>query len=338
MRIGWLVVAVATVVAVPASGHATGLPCRPDAQLGDAASALLLESARPTGGQVLAALREAGSDLPFAHALKLPRSDAQKLADWLAALRARSDAPLVCGKATEDGVQMMLAAPRGGSLQPVGDAVRVHLADGFGDPYLALRDAAGTYRRLPVDVGALHPVVTVPHDLRRPVTVQLVATGRAGPRPVAVCQVGAPGGAADPADPASGVMVPPPGPLAVRLAELRAHDGASSLRPNRLMDEVAFEHARDVCASGRVVHDLAPGADPQRRLAQRGLRARVVGEVVARARDAEGAFDALADSPSHRLTMVDRRFTDVGLGTAHDPEGRTCVVLLFAAWPRFFGG
>ena len=37
------------------------------------------------------------------------------------------------------------------------------------------------------------------------------------------------------------------------------------------------------------------------------------------------------------MTVVDRRFTDGGYGTAEDGRGRTCVVVLLASWPRFVG-
>ncbi len=96
----------------------------------------------------------------------------------------------------------------------------------------------------------------------------------------------------------------------------------------------AADHARRVCRAGRVVHSLRPGANPQSRLARRGLRARVVGEVIARAQTPRAAFAALTRSPSHLATLVDRRFTDVGVGRATDATGRTCLVVLLTAWPR----
>jgi len=78
------------------------------------------------------------------------------------------------------------------------------------------------------------------------------------------------------------------------------------------------------------------GANPEVRLRRRGIVARVVGEVAARARDEDAAFDALLASPSHRAAIVDRRFTDVGVGVAR--VGRNlCVVADFAAWPRYAG-
>jgi uncharacterized protein YkwD len=59
-----------------------------------------------------------------------------------------------------------------------------------------------------------------------------------------------------------------------------------------------------------------------------------VGEAVARASDEPSATAALLASPSHRRALVDRRFTDVGLGRARASDGHTCLVVLLAAWPR----
>ncbi|MBC7171378.1 MAG: CAP domain-containing protein [Polyangiaceae bacterium] len=124
--------------------------------------------------------------------------------------------------------------------------------------------------------------------------------------------------------------------MPARVAALRAHQAVSALRPNRLLDAEARAHAQDVCREGRAAHRLRDG-DPEERLARRGITARVVGETVARARTVARALAALAESPSHRLTLVDRRFTDGGYGVASDRSGGRCVVVLLAAWPRPLG-
>jgi hypothetical protein len=46
------------------------------------------------------------------------------------------------------------------------------------------------------------------------------------------------------------------------------------------------------------------------------------------------ALHAIEDSPSHRMTVTDPRFTDAGYGKAKDERGRTCAVVLLASWPR----
>jgi uncharacterized protein YkwD len=98
---------------------------------------------------------------------------------------------------------------------------------------------------------------------------------------------------------------------------------------------VAERHARSVCDSGRVAHELRPGRDPESRLAEAGVSARLVGETIARSTDSSSAFGALQRSPSHLMTLLDRRFTDAGVGLARDRAGRCCAVVLLASWPRY---
>jgi hypothetical protein len=78
------------------------------------------------------------------------------------------------------------------------------------------------------------------------------------------------------------------------------------------------------------------GEDPEARLRRRHVVARVVGDVVARARTEDEAFDALLASPSHRRALVDRRFTDVCVGTARRGAS-LCVVIDLAAWAALLG-
>ncbi|MFW5926135.1 MAG: CAP domain-containing protein [Myxococcota bacterium] len=329
MRVGraapWWVLSM--LLAVP--GGASEPRCSREDALAEAAASLMLDGGAPGDAAVLRAVRESGSDLPAAHALWVPPEGHGAVRRWMDELRERSDAPLACGRATSGNEAVVLAAPRGGRLEVATGGVRVELAEGFGEAYLALQDAGGDHRRLALEEDAGSTVVPLPPGLEPPVTVQLVATGPAGPRPVAIRVVGAPraGG--------SGSAPSPDGDASLddRLGDLRALHGAGSLRPNRLLAEAAHDHARRVCESRRVAHALGPGDDPEARLAKRGLRARVVGEVVARDRRASDAFAALTESPSHRLTMVDPRFTDVGLGRARDDAGKTCLVIVFAAWP-----
>jgi uncharacterized protein YkwD len=118
------------------------------------------------------------------------------------------------------------------------------------------------------------------------------------------------------------------------LTQLRGKHGRPVLRRNRLADGVAQQHAAAVCAQGRVVHELEPGVDPEKRVARAGLKAQLTGETVARAADPGAAMQALWQSPSHSLTLLERRFTDVGIGLATDEQKRTCLVVLLLAWPR----
>jgi uncharacterized protein YkwD len=181
-----------------------------------------------------------------------------------------------------------------------------------------------------VDAEAMSRGVTLPEALARPLVVQLVAEGRHGPRPFAQRTLFAS------TDGELGPSSDGDDDVAARIAALRVHRGAGALRSNRLLTEEAHAHAGRVCREGVVAHRLDDG-DPEERLARRGIVARVVGETVARARTVREALAALADSPSHLMTLVDRRFTDAGYGQAVDAEGRRCVVVLLAAWPRMLG-
>lgn len=309
---------------------ARALPCEHDDALAQAAAEVLGRELTPAN--LAREAREAGSDAPTVHALRDPQVDDARVAEWIGRLRARSDGDLVCGEAQGEGGRVVLAAVRAGGLEGVpGDSSRLRgwLARGFDRPELVIRSADGALLRLGADPQALRRGFALPEDVELPALVQLVARGPHGPRPVAERSVG---GHFD-----AGASFGGDQELPVRIGELRELRGASPLRPNRLLDAEAAAHAGRVCEAGRVAHTLARGADPEARLASRGIRARVVGETVARASSPAAAMDALVRSPSHQYTLVDRRFTDVGVGTAHDRRGRTCVVVLLAAWPRYVG-
>lgn len=285
-------------------------PCDDDA-LAEAAASLLLEGSVDSAA-IQRALREAESDLPSARALRT--TDDAAVAPWLRRIAEGADAPIVCGEAVSASHRVVLATTRAGRLTLAGSRLRVEVARGFTDAYVVLRHPDDSLQRVRVE-GA---EVSVAEGVRE---AQLVATGPAGPRPIAQIQLAAalPAALGD-------------APLAERLAALRSLDGASDLRPNRLLAAEATRHAAHICADGRARH-LSGEGDPEARLARRGIRARVVGEAVARASSSDAAFDAIAQSPSHRLAIVDRRFTDVGIGV-HRVQGRSCVVVSLAAWPR----
>ena len=260
--------------------------------------------------------RAAGSDLPHVRGLELDDADDAAVSRFLASLRERDGAPIACGEASSEGRRLVLAGARAGGLAIDGAIARVRLADGWTDPHLYVRDARGQTRVAPVVGG----VAELPSDLEPPLIAQVVATGPGGPRPVAERTVG---------PPPTRVVIPSDAPLPERLTRVRERAGVSPLRPNRLLTRVAVRHAQEVCRTGRVAHIGADG-DPVERLAREGIRARHVGETVARSGDVDGAWAATLHSPSHRAALVDRRMTDVGVGVAED----RCVVVIVAAWPR----
>jgi uncharacterized protein YkwD len=315
------------------STRAQELPCKAEDGLAGIAAELLLNDAAPTPPQLLAAVRAAGSDLVGVRALFLPQDDRPRASAWLAGLAAKSDAPLVCGDARSSQGRLILASARAGSLELHAGTLRGSLASGFGRPELVLQGDAGELERVSgreVLARTGFSIDPASHVSR----VQLVAHGPAGPRPVAELTL-APAASAR-------LEVHAEAPLDERgvmevVAQLREQHGRLALREHRMARTLARAHAAEVCAQGRVAHTLAPGADPETRVARAGLSARLVGETVARAHDAGAALDALWDSPSHRLTLLEPRFTHIGVGQASDPEHRTCLVVLLLAWPRYAG-
>jgi hypothetical protein len=312
--------------------------CDEDPTLSHAAAELLLRPEPPEPSALARALREAGSDAVGVRAY-LTRGAEAKASKWLADFKRAADAPAVCGFARSEHDQLLLVVARAGSLDPLtvhGAVVRGRVADGFRRPEIVVEDAEGNLRRFAVDRAQLARGIPISDQLARPVRVQLLARGPAGPRPIAERML--PGlGEASGADEAGAPSDAPPLPVTVRLAALREQHGLPAVRANRLLAGIAAAHAQRVCEGGRVAHELEPGEDPEQRLRRAGVSARLVGETVARASSAGAAFGAFERSPSHRLTLLERSFTDAGIGEVTDSAGRSCVVVLLAAWPRYVG-
>lgn len=300
--------------------------CVHDATLDAVAAFASTADHTPTAAELIDRAHEAGSTVPSLHALVTAVGDQRGATAWTEALVDRGLGPLACGEATEHERRWLVAAPRQGSLRRTRTGVAVTLAPGFHDPIVYVLDRDGASVALPVEDGRVEIA-----EFGDVVRVQLVARGPDGPRPVAELDVAAThivsvaefGGDGD-VDTQFGDA----------LESLRRATHRSNLRSNRLLAREARSHVDAVCRSGHVAHRV-DGELPDSRLAETGLRARHVGEVVARGATPGGAWDALLESPSHRATLGDERFTDVGIATAHDGSGRTCVVVLLAAWPRW---
>jgi len=291
--------------------------CEHEDVLGELATSLGL-AGELDADVVREALHESESDLP---AVRVVRTTAA-----VRAIAADADAPLVCGRAEGRDGALWVVAPRGGSLQVDADGLQVGLHPDFRHAYVAFVGAAGGAGERGIRFQVQDGAHIAWPDLPLPITAQLIAEGPAGPRPVAERVRGG--------DLRESARLQSDASLETRVANLRDEIGAGPLPPHRLLREEAEAHARRICRAGRASHHDAEGRNPEERLRERRGVARVVGETVARAQDDEQASAALLESPSHRLTIVDRRFTDVGVGIA-EHRGHTCVVLEFAAWPRY---
>ncbi len=295
------------------SGESSG--CGDDS-LSALAALHALDHVGPT--ELLARARREGASYPSLHVITLSDDDLAGRSRWLRGLAARGLGPLVCGEALLETSRVVVAAPAQGSLVIDGRSLRVTLASRFAEPvvYVRCRDAEPRAYRVEDGVAQIDLA-----SVEIPAQLQLVATGPEGPRPVAELHVG------------DGEVVDslPEDPTVITF--LRARSFAGPLRPNRLLVEVAEEHAERVCETGHVAHEIADEGNAEERLRRAHVEARHVGEVVSRASDARGAWRALVASPSHRAALGDRRFTDVGIGRVQH-EGRTCLVVVLASWPR----
>ena len=293
----------------------------------DALAQLALQHALDgTGADALlaSARAEGQAQYPSLHLVTLrPDDDAGRDA-WIAQLLARGLGPLRCGEARDARRIVYVAAPAQGSLTLTTEGVRVALTDGFTAPVLYVR--SGTAE--PVAFAVREGLAEVPFEtLATPLVLQLVATNAQGPRPIAELVIG---GQAPSASTPEEVL-----PSDASLIDLlRARQERGALRPNRMLLRAAQAHAEQSCRAGHVAHVLSDEGDARARLLQSHIAARHVGEVVARAEDEAAAWRALAESPSHRLAIGDARFTDVGIGRAQS-RGRTCLVVILAAWPRW---
>lgn len=309
------------------------LPCQTRTALTHAAQALLAEAeAQPTPRALRQALSAAEVDWPHVTALFGQGENLDEVSSLLARVRSRGPGPLVCGLAQKRASYLLLAAVAQGTLSPVANStVAFRLARPLGKPWLAVRDSAGGLHRLAPflvskdEEGALQGEFSLGDLAQSAAFIQLMAEGQGGPRPVAQRTL-----RKDYRPP-----LPTHGDPTQVVDARRNKHGVSALRNNRLLTEAALEQAKSVCDLRRAAHVNADGLDPEARLRTRGIVARAVGEVVARGASVGAALDALVRSPSHELTMVQPNLTDVGVGVVQDRDGHACVVVLFAAWPRY---
>lgn len=281
----------------------------------------------PPSSELIQTAREQGVDANPIYAKFGLTGDVASFKSWVEGLLETADAPLICGRARSGERVVLVAAVRAGAITTIGkNQLHAEVFEDFRDPYLMVRDGSGASRRIAVDGEAYGSRLTLPVEWPRPLFVQLVATGPNGPRPVAERWVGK----IPHQEPVAGGSQSPE----AWLMQVRRAAGARTLRTNRLLSREATSHAQHICDSGKLGHELDPQGDPEARLLARGIQARVVGEAVARARTMREALHAIEDSPSHRMTVTDPRFTDAGFGEAKDDRGRTCAVILLASWPR----
>ena len=301
--------------------------CMRSEKLEKVAKILADQQTIPPSSELIQVAREEGVDANPVYAKFGVTGEVASFKAWVEDLNETSDGPLICGRAKSGERVVLVAAVQAGMIKMTGkNSLHAEVIPEFTDPYLMVRDSSGGQRRIAIDGEGYGSDIFLPNEWPRPLFLQLVAKGPNGPRPVAERWIGK----IPQAEPVKGGYQNPE----AWLLQIRRAAGARTVRSNRLLTREATSHAQNVCESGKLGHELDPTGDPEARLLARGIEARVVGEAVARARTMREALHAIEESPSHRMTVTDPRFTDAGFGKAKDDRGRVCAVVLLASWPR----
>ena len=156
--------------------------------------------------------------------------------------------------------------------------------------------------------------------------VQVLAEDGLGPRPVLEAEIyvgvdppNAPPSSAVPGEEAGDGLADPSDALLKRLNGARTAEGIATLSLDAGLSKLARAHADLMMKAKLLGHDVGDG-DPASRVSDAGLKWKLVGENVAKAKTELAAHRAIYASPSHRSNVLDGRFKKVGLGIALDPK------------------
>lgn len=299
------------------------LACPRDEQLESIAIRLIIGDLEASPVALEEALRASGSSAIDASALV--SADEVRVRAFEDEQRERRGGKIRCGRAEAEGTVALVISGEGAGLQIREGKLFATLGPDHPRATLVARSGEGDLVWEHLGRGDLASGVLLSDlGLRAPYPeLQLLIEADDGPRPIAR------------------IPGPPEARPRVRKGEtprelvtrLRSRKKIAPLRESGLLEREARAHADASCASGRLAHRSEDG-DPEERLRSRGIVARVVGEAMARGESRDAALRALLESPSHRLTIEDARFTDLGVGVARGERG-ICVVILLASFPRF---
>jgi uncharacterized protein YkwD len=120
---------------------------------------------------------------------------------------------------------------------------------------------------------------------------------------------------------------------AKRVNEVRAEHGLGPLELLPELSAVARGHSEEMAREGYFSHKSPTGMKSRDRVEAAGLAFRALGENILQLRgpdDPSGEAVVLwMDSPSHRKTMLDPRYTKTGVGIAVDEDGMMFFTQLF---------
>lgn len=128
----------------------------------------------------------------------------------------------------------------------------------------------------------------------------------------------------------------PEGRLIVLMNQTRAKAGLRPLKPSRILGDVARSHSREMSAGNFFSHTNLDGWGPQERLERAGFAWKAFGENLGCGQDSpEKILLTWMNSASHRATMLDPAYTEVGVGLVRGGECRIYWTALFARpWGR----
>ncbi|MEM1416211.1 MAG: CAP domain-containing protein [Myxococcota bacterium] len=109
--------------------------------------------------------------------------------------------------------------------------------------------------------------------------------------------------------------------IVARMNELRATAGLAELARDTALDRAAAVHSRDMAAHRELVHVSERTGNPAERVRNAGLDPRRVGENVAQAPTALGAYEQILASEAHRAQLLDPAFTHFGIAAVAAEDG-----------------
>ena len=108
---------------------------------------------------------------------------------------------------------------------------------------------------------------------------------------------------------------------AILLADARADAGVQALQPHDELQAKAHAWAEHMAEIGHIAHSTLTDGITAPWIA--------LGETISSAGSVEDAFAGQMNSPSHRSTITDGRFTHAGVGVARSPDGVVYLAIVF---------
>jgi uncharacterized protein YkwD len=112
----------------------------------------------------------------------------------------------------------------------------------------------------------------------------------------------------------------------------RTRAGLPAFKPSLVLSKVARGHSANMAKQGKIEHIL-DGKTPGQRAREGGYRFDVVGENVAwgeKGFTLPQVMKTWMDSKVHRDNILDKEFTEIGIGIITDAKGKSYYTQLFA--------